>query len=200
MTKFFITFWQKSHFLTKNGGTTKTNYKVHWYQVLVYVYGKCLVVNIRSMTKKIFALKTHVLPKMLNFLKIMSQTIFFLLIQAPNMSKHISRNRRATIKASRKTAHNKVFLFWDKKAITLNKVIARNLYIGTNVLVYERWLVLKVWYTASWPNTFAIAYACESKIKAPRWLCFKLLKAIYHPYSWLIVKAAQNKNHPTTTL
>ncbi len=29
------------------------------------------------------------------------------LIQAPNMSNHISRNGGATIKASRKTAHNK---------------------------------------------------------------------------------------------
>ncbi len=26
------------------------------------------------------------------------------------------------------------------------------MYIGTNVLVYERWLVLKVWYTDSWPS------------------------------------------------
>ncbi len=42
------------------------------------------------------------------------------------------------------------------------------MYIGTNVLMYERWLVLKVRYTACRPNTFAIplthiAYACESK-------------------------------------
>ncbi len=29
----------------------------------------------------------------------------------------------------------------------LKKVIALNMYVGTNVLVYERWLVLKVWYT-----------------------------------------------------
>ncbi len=41
------------------------------------------------------------------------------------------------------------------------KIIALNLYIDTNVLVYETWLVLKVWYTANWwmavrPNTFAI--------------------------------------------
>ncbi len=31
------------------------------------------------------------------------------LIQAPNMSKNISRNAGATIKAFRKTAHDKVF-------------------------------------------------------------------------------------------
>ncbi len=48
-------------------------------------------------------------------------------------------------------------------------VIALNMDIGTNVLVYVRWLVLKVWYTASRPNAFAIpqahiAYACESKM------------------------------------
>ncbi len=52
---------------------------------------------------------------------------FFLLIQAPYISKHISRNEGATIKASRKTAHDKVFLFWicwGKKAIFLPKMAA----------------------------------------------------------------------------
>ncbi len=46
----------------------------------------------------------------------MSQSKDFLgIIQAPNISKHISRNGGATIKASRKTAHNKVFfIFWQK--------------------------------------------------------------------------------------
>ncbi len=34
--------------------------------------------------------------------------------------------------------------------------IALNLYICTNVLVYERWLVLKVWYTSGQPNGSAI--------------------------------------------
>ncbi len=42
---------------------------------------------------------------------------FFCLIQAPYISKHISRNGGATIKASRNTAHDKVFIFWCKKAI-----------------------------------------------------------------------------------
>ncbi len=49
----------------------------------------------------------------------------------------------------------KFFLFWGKKAIFSKKwryhqkkVIALNMYIGTNVLMYERWLVLKVRYTA----------------------------------------------------
>ncbi len=50
------------------------------------------------------------------FSKIMSQSKdFFWLIQVPNISKRISRNGEATIKASRKTAHDKVFLFWGKK-------------------------------------------------------------------------------------
>ncbi len=52
------------------------------------------------------------------FSKIMSQSKdFFWLIQARYISKHISRNGGATIKASRKTAHDKVFLFWGKKTI-----------------------------------------------------------------------------------
>ncbi len=47
--------------------------------------------------------------------------------------------------------------FSQKKGRTVKKnVIVLNLYIGTNVLVYERWLVLKVWYTAGRPNAFAI--------------------------------------------
>ncbi len=82
------------------------------------------------------------------------------LIQAPHMSKHISRNTGA-----QKTAHNKVVFilgqkshfFSSKNGCTIKKkVIALNLYIGTNVLVNERWLVLKVWYMAGRPNAFAI--------------------------------------------
>ncbi len=46
---------------------------------------------------------------------------FFGLIQAPNISKHISRLGGATIKASRKAAHDKVFIFWGKKAIFSKK-------------------------------------------------------------------------------
>ncbi len=60
-----------------------------------------------------------------------------------------------------------LFLFWGKKAIfsqtmvaPTKKVTALNMYIGTNVLVYERWLVLNFHYTAcrppGWPNAFAI--------------------------------------------
>ncbi len=83
----------------------------------------------------------------------MSQSKDFVwLIQAPNISKHISRNGGATIKASRKTAHDKVFFilgqkghFSPKNCGTLKNVIALNLYIGTNVLVYEKRLMVKVW-------------------------------------------------------
>ncbi len=74
------------------------------------------------------------------------------LIQAPNISKHISRNGGATIKAYRKTAHNKVIFILEQKGHlfpknggTMKNLIALNLYIGTNVLVYERRLMVKVW-------------------------------------------------------
>ncbi len=58
------------------------------------------------------------------------------------------------------------FKFWGKKAIFFQKmaapskkVRALNMYIGTNVLMYERWLVLKVQYMAGRPNAFAIPYS-----------------------------------------
>ncbi len=62
------------------------------------------------------------------------------LIQATNISKYISRNGGATIKASRKTAHDKVFFIlgqkghlFPKNGGTMKNVITLNLYIGTNV-------------------------------------------------------------------
>ncbi len=42
--------------------------------------------------------------------------------------------------------------FQKKRRHHQKKVIALNTYIGTNVLVYERWLVLKVRYMACWPT------------------------------------------------
>ncbi len=49
----------------------------------------------------------------------------FWLRQAPYISKHISKNGGVTIKASRKTAHDKFFFkFWGKKAIFLQKMAA----------------------------------------------------------------------------
>ncbi len=41
-------------------------------------------------------------------------------------------------------------LFFPTKWWNLKKIIVLNLHISTNVLVYERWLVLKVWYMAGW--------------------------------------------------
>ncbi len=49
---------------------------------------------------------------------------FFGLIQASYISKHISRNGGATIMASQKTAHDKEFFFWVKKAIFSQKMAA----------------------------------------------------------------------------
>ncbi len=61
----------------------------------------------------------------------------------------------------------KLFYFGAKRPYFLNEwqhhqknVIALNMYIGTNVSVYERCLVLKA-FTISYTH---IAYACESKI------------------------------------
>ncbi len=50
----------------------------------------------------------------------------------------------------------KIFFYFEAKKKIIpekwwhhqKKVIALNLYIGNNVLVYDRCLVLKVWYTA----------------------------------------------------
>ncbi len=46
---------------------------------------------------------------------------FFGLIQAPYISKHISRNRGATIKVSRKIAHDKVFFILGQKGHFFSK-------------------------------------------------------------------------------
>ncbi len=71
--------------------------------------------------------------------------IFFRLTQATNTYKHISRNIGATMTACRKLAHDKVFLIFSQKglfkkrkiALQSKKVIALNLYIDINELVYE---------------------------------------------------------------
>ncbi len=50
-----------------------------------------------------------------------------LIINVPlltNMSKHISRNRGATIKASQKTAHDKVYYFGAKGQFFPQKMVA----------------------------------------------------------------------------
>ncbi len=74
------------------------------------------------------------------------------LIQASNMSKQISINGGATIKASRKTAHDKVFFILGQKA-PWKKIIALNLYwyqcfsvwknVDSESLVHDKGFVLK---------------------------------------------------------
>ncbi len=66
--------------------------------------------------KEMFCFKNPFFAKNAIFYKIMSQSKdVFWLIQAPYMSKHISRNGGATINASRKTAHDKVFFYFGAK-------------------------------------------------------------------------------------
>ncbi len=68
------------------------------------------------MTKKQFCVENQFFTKNALFSKSnVPNKIFFGLIQATNMSKHISRNRGATIKASRKKAYDKVFLNFRAK-------------------------------------------------------------------------------------
>ncbi len=75
-------------------------------------------------------------------IKISESKIFFRLTQATNTYKHISRNMGATMTASRKLDHDKgfsqKFLFKKKNALQSKKVIALNLYIDINELVYEK--------------------------------------------------------------
>ncbi len=73
------------------------------------------MVNVLSTTKK-NSLKKQFFAKNAIFSKIMSQSKDFVwLIQAQYISKHISRNGGTTIKASRKTAHDKVFFILGQK-------------------------------------------------------------------------------------
>ncbi len=107
--------------------------------------------------RKVFVLKPHFFAKNAIFSKIMSQSKDFIwLIQAPYISKHISRNGGATIKASRKTAHDKVVFilgqksyFFSRNGDTTKKFYSPKYVYWYQCLMYERWLVLKVRYTAS---------------------------------------------------
>ncbi len=49
---FFINLLPKRPFLHQNSGTTKKQIISHQSVINVLVYGKCLVMNIRSMTKE----------------------------------------------------------------------------------------------------------------------------------------------------
>ncbi len=104
-------------------------------------------------------------------IKMSESKIFFRLTHATNF---LSRNiGRATIKVSRKTAHDKVFFILEQKGHfspkyggTMKNIIALNLYIDTNVLVYERRLMVKVWSMTKFlltqaPNT--LMQICRNK-------------------------------------
>ncbi len=67
------------------------------------------MVNIRSMTKKTFCVKNPFFAKNALFSKNNVPKNFFFFGLIPNNSKHMSRNRRATIKVTQKAAHGKVF-------------------------------------------------------------------------------------------
>ncbi len=85
--------------------------------------------------------------------------VFFWLIQAHIYPSTYLEMEELQLRLLDKQLTTKIFLFSDKKAIFFlkkwrhhqKKVKALNMYIGTNVLVYERWLVLKVRYMAGWP-------------------------------------------------
>ncbi len=73
--------------------------------------------------RKHLVLKTHFLPKMLYFLKEMSQTnFFFWLIQAPFMSSIYRDIKELKLRLLEKQLTTKLFfLFWGKKAILFKK-------------------------------------------------------------------------------
>ncbi len=105
---------------------------------------------------KSFCLKNNFFWKYILFSKKMSQTkTLFWLIQAPNTCKHISRNKGATMKDSRKIADDKVsfnFLvklrFFQKNGSTLKKYSSKSVYwyqcfsvwkvVGVESLVHGR--------------------------------------------------------------
>ncbi len=102
--------------------------------------------NIRSMTMKMFCVKNPFFAK---------NTLF----SKKNVSNIYLEIKELQLRLLEKQLMTTFCLFWGKKAFFPNKwwhdqkkvIIALNLYIGTNVLVYDRWLVLKVWYMADWP-------------------------------------------------
>ncbi len=82
----------------------------------VLVYGNAWWWILGPWQRKHSVLKINFLLKMLYFLKNKSLTKFVgELIEAPNILNHITRNIGATIKASWKTAHGKVFFILGQK-------------------------------------------------------------------------------------
>ncbi len=104
------------------------------------------MVNVWSMTKK-NCFKNPFFAKNAIFSKIMSQSQdCFWLIQAPYLEME-----ELQLRLLEKQLTTKFFIlgqkghFFSKNVGTIKKkVIALNMYIGSNVLVYERWLMLKV--------------------------------------------------------
>ncbi len=84
-------------------------------------------------------------------IKMSESKICLRLTQATNTYKHISRNIGTTMTASKKLTHDKVINVSQKQPFKIKKialqsktVIALNLYIDINKLVYERRLMMKV--------------------------------------------------------
>ncbi len=98
---------------------------------------------------------------MLYFLKQITQTKIPVLVN-PSIYLEI---KELQLRLLKKQLTTKFFNFGATKTLFPRKwwyhkkIIALNIYIGTNVLVYERWLVLKVRYTAGRANAFAIQYS-----------------------------------------
>ncbi len=94
--------------------------------------------------KKTFSAKIAIFS-----LKITQLKIFLCLTQAPNTAIQICRNKGATKKASRKTVYYKVLAkkvtFIKTIVVTLKQSISHHLYIGINVLVYGKCLMVTVW-------------------------------------------------------
>ncbi len=81
-----------------------------WFQQTMSTKHSTFITTSSIILDQDFVFKKTVFANNAIFSKIMSQLKdIFWLIQAPNISKHISSNGWATIKDSRKTAHDKVF-------------------------------------------------------------------------------------------
>ncbi len=96
-----------------------------WFQQTMSTKHSTFIITPSIIHDQDFVFKKTVFANNAIFSKIMSQSKdCFWLIQAPNISKYISRNGGATIKASRKTAHDKVFLILGQKGNFSQKMVA----------------------------------------------------------------------------
>ncbi len=96
-----------------------------WFQQTISTKHNTFITTPSIIHDQEFLFKKTVFANNAIFSKIMSQSKeFFGLIQAPNISKHISRNGGATIRLLEKQLTIKFFLFWGKKAIFSQKIVA----------------------------------------------------------------------------